>query len=335
VTASREERLARWERRATPWIVVAGVVGVATVLSVAPSPRQVESSTVASIDRLPGGPVGGPISNGAAPRLVAGGAFGVERAAGVDDVPYAPAAVDEFRDVGAVAGAVGYAPAAKVETVSGPFLDDGTLLKPVSVNTTVPDAKDLLRKHKVRPGETLASIARKYDVERVVVAEQEDLSERDAEHLIEECKAAGLGLTFLPKHYGLLGPGIELNRLAELPVLDFRFSDPPRSTLAMKRSLDLAVSGVMLAALSPLLAVIAVLNSALSLYYYLRVIVWMYFRKATAESRVSDDWGVRVVLIASVLAVLWLGMGPGGRVPGIETVLAWTSDSLERIVSLR
>ena len=56
------------------------------------------------------------------------------------------------------------------------------------------------------------------------------MSEPAAEQLIEECKAAGLALTFLPQHYGLLGPGIELNRLAELPVLDFRFSDPPRST---------------------------------------------------------------------------------------------------------
>ena len=66
-------------------------------------------------------------------------------------------------------------------------------------------------------------------IERVVVTEQE-MSEPAAERLIEECKAAGLALTFLPQHYGLLGPGIELNRLAELPVLDFRFSDPPRST---------------------------------------------------------------------------------------------------------
>jgi lipopolysaccharide/colanic/teichoic acid biosynthesis glycosyltransferase len=79
----------------------------------------------------------------------------------------------------------------------------------------------------------------------------------DAERLIEECKAAGLGLTFLPRHYGLLGPGIELNRLAELPVLDFRFSDPPRSTVAMKRALDVVVSATMLLLLSPLLAAIA------------------------------------------------------------------------------
>jgi len=107
--------------------------------------------------------------------------------------------------------------------------------------------------------EEISRIARHYQVERVVVAEQEDMSERDAEHLIEECKAAGLGLTFLPKHYGLLGPGIELNRLAELPVLDFRFSDPPRSTLALKRGLDMLVSGLMLALLSPVLAAVALL----------------------------------------------------------------------------
>ncbi len=104
----------------------------------------------------------------------------------------------------------------------------------------------------------ISRVAREHDVERVVVAEQE-IGERDVEHLIEECKAVGLGLTFLPKHYGLLGPGIELNRLAELPVLDFRFSDPPRSTLALKRSLDIFVSGLMLTVLSPLLVAIALL----------------------------------------------------------------------------
>ena len=107
--------------------------------------------------------------------------------------------------------------------------------------------------------EEISRIAREHEVERVVVAEQEEMSERDTEHLIEECKAVGLGLTFLPRHYGLLGPGIELNRLAELPVLDFRFSDPPRSTIAMKRTLDMLVSGTMLALLSPVLAVTALL----------------------------------------------------------------------------
>lgn len=98
----------------------------------------------------------------------------------------------------------------------------------------------------------ISRVAREQKIERVVVTEQE-MSEHDAEQLIEECKAEGLALTFLPQHYGLLGPGIELNRLAELPVLDFRFSDPSRSTVALKRTMDLIASGFLLVLLSPLL----------------------------------------------------------------------------------
>ena len=40
-------------------------------------------------------------------------------------------------------------------------------------------------------------------------------------------------------------------------MLDFRFSDPPRSTVAMKRAMDVVVSGLLLILLSPLLAAIA------------------------------------------------------------------------------
>jgi exopolysaccharide biosynthesis polyprenyl glycosylphosphotransferase len=105
----------------------------------------------------------------------------------------------------------------------------------------------------------IARVARDHDVERAIVTEQE-MSEAAAERLIEECKVAGLGLTFLPQHFGLLGPGIELNRLAELPVLDFRFSDPSRSTIALKRATDLIVGGTLLVLLSPLLAAIALLT---------------------------------------------------------------------------
>jgi exopolysaccharide biosynthesis polyprenyl glycosylphosphotransferase len=102
----------------------------------------------------------------------------------------------------------------------------------------------------------IAAVAREHAIERVVVTELE-MSEPAAEKLIEECKSAGLALTFLPQHYGLLGPGIELNRLAELPVLDFRFSDPSRSTEAMKRAMDVLISGFLLLLLSPLLLLIA------------------------------------------------------------------------------
>jgi exopolysaccharide biosynthesis polyprenyl glycosylphosphotransferase len=102
----------------------------------------------------------------------------------------------------------------------------------------------------------VARVADEYEIERVVVTEDR-MSESAAERLIEQCKAAGLALTFLPRHYGVLGPGIELNRLAELPVLDFRFSDPPRSTVAMKRTMDLILSAALLLLLSPLLLTIS------------------------------------------------------------------------------
>ena len=100
----------------------------------------------------------------------------------------------------------------------------------------------------------IPEIARDHEVERVVVAE-DDMSDAQAERMIRDCKVAGLALTFLPRHHGLLGPGVELNRLAELPVLDFRFSDPPRSTMVLKRAMDFAIAGALLILLSPVFLV--------------------------------------------------------------------------------
>jgi exopolysaccharide biosynthesis polyprenyl glycosylphosphotransferase len=104
----------------------------------------------------------------------------------------------------------------------------------------------------------ISRVAREHEVERVIVTEQE-MSEAAAERLIEQCKAAGVALTLLPQHFGLLGPGIELNRLAELPVLDFRFSDPPRSTEALKRAMDVTISGFLLVLFSPVFLVSSLL----------------------------------------------------------------------------
>ena len=71
------------------------------------------------------------------------------------------------------------------------------------------------------------------------------------------------------------------------------------------------------------LVVIAVLNSALSLYYYLRVIVAMYMHAREEPVPVDADIGVRLVLLISLLAVLWLGVAPAGIIPGVENVLDW------------
>ena len=83
------------------------------------------------------------------------------------------------------------------------------------------------------------------------------------------------------------------------------------------------------------LAVIGVLNSALSLYYYLRVVVYMYMRKPYEEGAIHDDWGVRIVVAVAVIATIWLGIGPGGIIPGIENILEWTNQSLASIAAAR
>src|ERR1700759_4479629 len=113
-------------------------------------------------------------------------------------------------------------------------------------NSTEEDSAELVRLGTLADISEVAAVA---GIERVVVTEQQR-SEPAAERLIEECKGAGLALTFLPQHHGLLEPGLELTRLAELPVLDFRVSVPPRSTQAMKRGLAIFVSAVVLVLIS-------------------------------------------------------------------------------------
>jgi NADH-quinone oxidoreductase subunit N len=82
------------------------------------------------------------------------------------------------------------------------------------------------------------------------------------------------------------------------------------------------------------LVVIGVLNSALSLYYYLRVVVYMYMRQPEREHAVYDDLGVKVVMAVALLVVVWLGLGPSGVLPGIESILDWTQQSLARMAAM-
>jgi NADH-quinone oxidoreductase subunit N len=82
------------------------------------------------------------------------------------------------------------------------------------------------------------------------------------------------------------------------------------------------------------LAIVGVMNSALSLYYYLRVLVVMYMQKATQPLDAHDDLGVKVVLIVALFAILWMGIGPNVGIPGVETILEWTRVSVAKIASL-
>jgi NADH-quinone oxidoreductase subunit N len=58
------------------------------------------------------------------------------------------------------------------------------------------------------------------------------------------------------------------------------------------------------------LAVIGVLNSAISLYYYLRLVVFMYLKKETAGSEPRSNPALTLTLAVAIVATLVLGVYP-------------------------
>jgi exopolysaccharide biosynthesis polyprenyl glycosylphosphotransferase len=95
-------------------------------------------------------------------------------------------------------------------------------------------------------------------ISRVVIAD-DSLTAEDVGQIIDDCRRARASVTLVPSNQELLGPDTELSRIAEVPMLDFHFSVPPRSTLVIKRVIDLSCASVLLVLASPLLAMAALL----------------------------------------------------------------------------
>ena len=69
-----------------------------------------------------------------------------------------------------------------------------------------------------------------------------------------------------------------------------------------------------------LLIVIGVLNSAVSAYYYLRLIIVMFFRERTsAWTAPPIPASISVVLVITILGVLYLGLFPGRVINALQT----------------
>ena len=167
-------------------IAVAGIVLGASLLSVAPGGS-------------PSGDTGGPRDDGPAPRLAVGGAVddpsqGEIQADYVDISAAELAAIGELPPasnirpsnapaaVGGAALAAVAVPAADDGGVEGPFLADGTLLKPVAVDTTVADGSDLVRTYKVKAGDTLVGIAKAHGVTMMTLWWANKLKNKDDLH---------------------------------------------------------------------------------------------------------------------------------------------------------
>jgi murein DD-endopeptidase MepM/ murein hydrolase activator NlpD len=155
--------------RIVPAVAVAIVV-VATAISAAPS----LGATGAE------GPVGGPTGDGSTARLAAGGAVSQSGPQGGVDQRGAGGygAIDDRGPIDPNAEA-----ATEAVAHSSAVLDDGTLLKPVAVDTTVADGKGLMRSYRVRSGDTLTGIARKFGVSMMTVWWANNLTSKSDLHI--------------------------------------------------------------------------------------------------------------------------------------------------------
>ncbi len=66
---------------------------------------------------------------------------------------------------------------------AGPFLDDGTLIMPVAVDTTVDDGSDKLTTYKVKGGDTLTGIAHHFGVSMMTLWWANKLTSKDELHI--------------------------------------------------------------------------------------------------------------------------------------------------------
>ncbi len=186
-------------------MAVAGLVLVASILSVAPA-----SGTF--------GATGNANGAGSAPRL---GIAALNPAAAADGLDVAPpeadgpngfleappagdpggsGAVGSANSAAGVAGATSSAssaggltplgaagvplePPASSPAPAGPYLADGTLLKPVAVDTSVPDGSGTLRTYRVQSGDTLTGIARRFGLSMMTLWWANDLTSKDALHV--------------------------------------------------------------------------------------------------------------------------------------------------------
>jgi NADH-quinone oxidoreductase subunit N len=62
------------------------------------------------------------------------------------------------------------------------------------------------------------------------------------------------------------------------------------------------------------LVIVAVINSAISAFYYLRVVKVMWTGTPTSQEKVPSSWALRTALSLCCLSVLLLGIVPGGFV---------------------
>ena len=103
----------------------------------------------------------------------------------------------------------------------------------------------------------LPALLEKEQVSRVVIAKDASSADKTGP-IIDACLSQGVAATLVPVQSEVLGPAAEITRVADVPVIEFNSTIVPRSTLAIKRTIDITVSSALLALATPVLLVSAI-----------------------------------------------------------------------------
>lgn len=102
---------------------------------------------------------------------------------------------------------------------------------------------------------TLSSAGRA-GIERIILASQ-TLDEHVLAKCVRDCRRLEMKLSVVPPVRGMFGTAVELRHIADLPVVEYNTGTAPRSTLLLKRALDIAVALPACILVMPFAAVIA------------------------------------------------------------------------------
>lgn len=103
----------------------------------------------------------------------------------------------------------------------------------------------------------IVAAEREEPVERIILASQ-TIDERLIAELVSVARARSIKLSVVPPARGMFGTAVRLSHVADLPLIEYSTWDAGRSTLLIKRVLDVVASLIVLALSAPLLALIAV-----------------------------------------------------------------------------
>jgi exopolysaccharide biosynthesis polyprenyl glycosylphosphotransferase len=95
------------------------------------------------------------------------------------------------------------------------------------------------------------------ETDRIILASQQ-LDEALIAELVQFCRARQIKLSVVPPARGVFGTAVQLDHVADLPVVEYNTWAPSRSTLALKRVMDFVLSLAALVLLSPLFVLIAI-----------------------------------------------------------------------------